>query len=98
MFAVVYVRAEIIGKLPSGQKRVHRLANGADGISFYTDNKSIVYDEALCRVRRREEKRFVASQECGERDCPLYGGACGMNAEGAPLVKCGKWPKEGSSL
>lgn len=81
MFAVVYVRAEIIGKLPSGQKRVHLLANGADGISFYTDNKSIVYDEALCRVRRREEKRFVASQECGERDCPLYGGACGMNAE-----------------
>ena len=47
MFAVVYVRAEIIGKLPSGQKRVHLLANGADGISFYTDNKSIVYDEAL---------------------------------------------------
>ena len=43
MFAVVYVRAEIIGKLPSGQKRVHLLANGADGISFYTDNKSIVY-------------------------------------------------------
>ena len=62
---MVYVRAEIIGKLPSGQKRVHLLANGADGISFYTDNKSIVYDEALCRVRRREEKRFVASQECG---------------------------------
>lgn len=95
---MIYVRAEIIGTLPSGQKRVHLLASGADGISFYTDDKSIVYAETPCPVMYEEGRQSAALQECGERDCPLYGGACGMNAEGAPLVKCGKWPKEGGSL
>lgn len=37
-----YIRAEIIGELPSGKKRVHLLANDADGITFYTDDKSII--------------------------------------------------------
>lgn len=37
-----YIEAEIVGKLPSGQKRVHILANNADGISFYTDDESII--------------------------------------------------------
>ena len=44
---MVYIRAEICGELPSGQKRVKILANNADGISFYTDEKCIIRPEHI---------------------------------------------------
>ena len=37
-----YVRAEVIGTNASGQKHVRLLANNADGIRFWTDDKSLV--------------------------------------------------------
>lgn len=37
-----YIRAEVVGLLPSGQKLVHLLASNADGIRFYTDDRSLV--------------------------------------------------------
>lgn len=39
---MVFIRAEIEAINLSGQKRVHLIANNADGIVFWTDNKSIV--------------------------------------------------------
>ena len=38
----VLIRAEVVGILPSGQKRVHLLADGADGIEFVTNENSLV--------------------------------------------------------
>ena len=39
---ICYIKAEIVGGLPSGKKRVHILANNADGVEFYTDDESII--------------------------------------------------------
>lgn len=39
---MLFVRAEIIGENTSGQKRVHLIADGADGLEFWTDEKSLV--------------------------------------------------------
>ncbi len=38
----IFIRGEIVHELPSGQKRVHILANNADGMYFYTDDSSIL--------------------------------------------------------
>lgn len=43
----IFIKAEIQGVLPSGQKVVHLLANNADGIVFCTDDKSIVIPQDL---------------------------------------------------
>jgi hypothetical protein len=37
----VFIRAEIIGTLPSGKKRIHLLAEG-DGIAFITDESQLI--------------------------------------------------------
>ena len=37
----VFIRAEIIGTLPSGQKRIHLLAGG-DGMVFTTDESQLI--------------------------------------------------------
>lgn len=42
MSGQVYVRAQIYGELPSGQKLVGILANNADGIRFYTEERCLV--------------------------------------------------------
>lgn len=39
---MVFIKAEIEAINLSGQKRVHLIANNADGIVFWTDKKSIV--------------------------------------------------------
>lgn len=39
----VLIRAEITGVNAAGQARVHILANGADGITFLTDSKSMIF-------------------------------------------------------
>lgn len=44
---MVYLRAEIYGELPSGQKRIAILANNADGMQFYTDERCIIRPENL---------------------------------------------------
>lgn len=42
MVEQVFVRAVILGELPSKQKLISILANNADGIRFYTDENSLV--------------------------------------------------------
>lgn len=42
MKEIVYIRAEVMGELPSGQKIIHLLADNADGISFATSENSIL--------------------------------------------------------
>lgn len=37
-----FIRAQVMGVLPSGQKRIRLLATGADGIGFYTDDESLI--------------------------------------------------------
>lgn len=44
---MVFLRADIYGELPSGQKRIRILANNADGISFFTEEKSIIRPENI---------------------------------------------------
>lgn len=43
----IFIRAEIQGELPSGQKVVHLLVNNADGFVFCTDEKSIVRPQEI---------------------------------------------------
>jgi len=38
----VFIRAEIMGENAGGQKHIHLLASNADGIHFWTDDKSII--------------------------------------------------------
>lgn len=77
----VFIRAEIIGTNPAGQKHVHLLATGADGIHFWTDDKSIVRTarpdeqgvaEALERIRGEIEAAYShgydAGYEMGEQE------------------------------
>ena len=61
MTETVFIRAEVIGELPSGKKGVHLLANNADGICFYTDDKSIVADVVEV-VRCKDCKYFEISE------------------------------------
>lgn len=42
MAEIVLIRAEIVGTLPSDKKIVHLLADGADGIEFVTNEKSVI--------------------------------------------------------
>lgn len=42
MIENVYVRAEIIGELPSGQKQIRFCINNADGIRIYTDERCLI--------------------------------------------------------
>ena len=42
-----YIRAEVIGTNASGQKHVRLLANNADGIRFWTDEKSLLTTECM---------------------------------------------------
>lgn len=37
-----YIRAEIIGELPSGQVQVRLLADGTDGYRFYTERRHLI--------------------------------------------------------
>ena len=51
--AHVFIRARITGTLPSGQRRVQLLTNNADGITFYTNDESIV---SISQMREQSEK------------------------------------------
>ena len=44
---MVYLRAVVCGELPSGQIEVKILATNADGISFFTDERSIIRHEGI---------------------------------------------------
>lgn len=78
----LFVRAEIIGELPSGQKHVRILADGADGIRFYTGSKSLVsVSEIVDRMQRqsdccscRSRKTCLAATPTGivRINCPLW--------------------------
>ena len=55
----VFIRAEVVGILPSGQKRVHLLADGADGIEFVTNENSLVKAGRLTA-----EPQIVRCKDC----------------------------------
>ena len=65
-----YVRAEVIGTNASGQKHVRLLANNADGIRFWTDEKSLLTTESS----KDELIRLIETVACnGDEDfgsCP----------------------------
>lgn len=77
-----YIRAEIIGELPSGKKRVHLLANDADGITFYTDDKSIIKNTDIITLPSEpktniERIKAMSVEEMAELfNDWLYEGAC----------------------
>ena len=50
---MVYIRAWIAGENAAGQKCIKLLANGADGIEFWTNDESIVTTEAVKYERPR---------------------------------------------
>ena len=59
MGQIVYIRAQILGELPSGQKLVRLLANNADGITFFASEKDIVrFDNCRQCKRGKYEKRI----------------------------------------
>lgn len=81
-----YIRAQVIGALPSGQKRVQLMANNADGISFYTDDASLLTVEDL---RPDTPKAPVEIDDVGGDTvtaCPT----CGASAIWNPYRK--NWP------
>lgn len=53
------VRVHVMDVLPSGQKQVAILANGADGIRFYTDDKSIVQVPVHLLQAQKERRLLV---------------------------------------
>lgn len=91
----VFIRAEIIGELPSGQKMVRLLANNADGIVFYTDDKSIVRisptpDRRLCAdaadiVQCKDCKWFAENNNGLWYGCWLFNSIL-ANSSDAPCV------------
>lgn len=59
----VFIRAEIMDVLPSGQKAVHLLANNADGIMFYTE--SIVKpQEIIAKANKEFAQRLINKINC----------------------------------
>jgi hypothetical protein len=52
----VYIKAELIGTNFLGQKRIKLMARGAEGLCFYTDEKSILTEEDL-RARFGGERK-----------------------------------------
>lgn len=50
---MVYIRAWIAGENAAGQKCIKLLANGADGIEFWTDDESIVTADSVKYERPR---------------------------------------------
>lgn len=54
-----FVRVQVMGVLPSGQKQVAILADGADGIRFYTDDKSIVQVPVHLLQAQKERRLLV---------------------------------------
>ena len=77
----VFVRAEVVGILPSGQKRVHLLADGADGIEFVTNENSLVKVGRLttepqivrCKDCKHQEKHFYADKRRKDGGMYIYG-------------------------
>lgn len=63
---VVYIRAEIVDTNISGQKKVHIIADNADGLCFWTDNKSIVRMPRFCPNCGANMGRIMNPQEGGE--------------------------------
>lgn len=62
----VFIRAEVLGGNAAGQKHIHLLANNADGIHFWTDDKSI--------IRSIEPQRtgwWIDHVEDGYVECPF---------------------------
>lgn len=63
----VFIRAEVVGVNPAGQKRIHVLANNADGMYFWTDDKSIIEpDDNVARTGH-----WIDHSEDGYAECPF---------------------------
>lgn len=63
---MVYIRAEIIGENAVGQKRVHLLANNADGIVIWTNDKGFL-DPERGEIREVGKSRWMNGRcdNCG---------------------------------
>ena len=61
---LVYIRAEVLDQLPSGQKQVRILASNADGIRFYTDEHSIIRTPKP--VSNADRIRVMSDEELAE--------------------------------
>lgn len=73
----VLIRAEIMGENAGGQKLIHLLANNADGIEFWTDDKSLIWPSDYERTEElKEEAKTVECGVCGRKLKPIRGGTC----------------------
>lgn len=76
-----YIRAKIIGELPSGQVRVSLLASGADDLNLYTERKHLIKEGDLfvsIPVRRN-------CPTCGRVDV-IYGSLCDQKSMSMEFV------------
>lgn len=78
---IYFVRVNVIGELPSGQKQISILATGADGIRFYTDSKHLCSVDDILQAIGAE--RIVRCENClyWDRTAPLaYSCRCNFRA------------------
>lgn len=62
-----YIRACVMGALPSGQKLVHIQATNADGLRIYTDDNSLVTaDDIIRKAGASVVREHVGCDYCQE--------------------------------
>lgn len=84
-----YVRAEVIGELPSGQVRVRLLANGTDGYNFFTERRYLISEGQLF-VKIPVDK---PCPKCGHIDRYL-GSICEPQSVSMEIIEIKEEPKE----
>ena len=80
----VLIRAEIFGENAAGQKHIHLLANNADGIHFWTDDKSIVRSIEP----ERKKGKWIDYTEDGYVECPFCHSATNCDGNKDELHFC----------
>ena len=80
----VLIRAEIIGENAAGQKHIRLLANNADGIHFWTDDKSIVRSIEP----ERKKGKWIDYTEDGYVECPFCHSATNCDGNKDELHFC----------
>ena len=64
----VFIRAEVLGGNAAGQKHIPLLANNADGIHFWTDDKSIIRS-----IEPQRTGRWIHQAKFGRIECDQCG-------------------------
>ena len=87
---IVFVRAEVLGENAAGQKYIHLLASNADGVHFWTDEKSIIRSiepEPQRTGHKINQHQYPAKwvcSECGAKHFDfgdIFCSRCGARAE-----------------